>query len=119
MSFVMCPLPPGSLSFRIVRHIDFQGSFSDFFEYFLAGKVLYGSFFEYERRYKTEIGGEDRNDHVFHTTFEAIKRDPADAMRKIGIFLEKERSEEFYRNLVEKTSFDNVKTHRDAQRRYR
>ena len=89
--------------------------FSAFFESFLDGTTAYGSYFEFEQRYAAELGGADRADHVIHTSFEALKQQPAESMKALGQFLGVERSQEFYEKVVEKTSFENVKAKRDAQ----
>ena len=85
----------------------------------MAGKVEYGSFFEYERQYKAELGGEDRVDHVFHTSFEDLKQDPFGQMKAIGAFLGFARSDEFYEQVVDKTSFQNVKAVREQNEFYK
>ena len=54
--------------------------------------------------------------HIFHTTFKEIKKDPLETLKKMGAFLVKRRSEEFFRNVVEKTSFENVKAHKDTEK---
>ena len=92
---------------------NFCGQLSDFFAIFLEGKVQYGSFFEYERRYKAELGAADRVDHVFHATFENLKQHPLQQMKALGEFLGLKRSEEFYEKVVDNSSFENVKAVRD------
>ena len=80
-----------------------------FVDIFLGGGQPYGLYFEYERRYKIELGGDDHKDHVFTTTFEYLKRSTLQCFQSIGEFLELERSKEFYEEIVEKTSFKNLK----------
>ena len=79
---------------------------------FLAGNTDYGSFFEFERRYDAELDIKEREDHVFHTSYEMLKKNTFDSMKQLGAFLAKERSDEFYRD-VDKTSFRKVKERRD------
>ena len=98
-----------------LKEHNFSGHLSDFFEIFLEGKVEYGPFFEFERRYKAELGGEDRVDHIFHTSFEKLKRHPCREMKALGDFLGIERSEEFYAEVVDKTSIEKVKAVRDQE----
>ena len=81
----------------------------------MAGRWHRGSFFEYERRYAAELNVDDRKDHVFHTSFETLKKQPLDTIKAMGAFLSLERTEEFYQRVVEQTSFENVKAVRDAQ----
>ena len=52
---------------------------------------------------------------MFQTCFEAVKKDPLKTMKALGKFFGVERTNEFYEEVVEKTSFDYVKAARDAQ----
>jgi len=98
---------------RAIKKYNISASLSEFHEYFLAGDVEYGSFFEFERRYKAELGGEDRKDHIIHTSYETLKKDPHAAIKQLGEFLGYERSDDFYNAVVEKTSFQKIKAKRD------
>ena len=51
----------------------YTASFTEYADTFLSGEIAYGSYFEYERRYKEELIIEERKDHVFVTTFERLK----------------------------------------------
>jgi len=97
-----------------IKMYDYTGPLSHLVERFLAGNTDYGSFFEFERRYDAELDAEDRSDHVFHTSYEMLKKETFESMKQLGAFLGKERSDEFYREVVEKTSFQKVKEQRDA-----
>ena len=81
----------------------------------LSHQVEYGSFFEFERRYKSEIGGDDRVDHIFQTSFETLKSHPMQQMMELGAFLGVNRSQRFYEEVVEKTSFAKIKAVRDQK----
>ena len=96
-----------------IKNYNISASLSEFHEYFLAGDVEYGSFFEFERRYKAELGGKDRKDHIIHTSYETLKKDPCAAIKQLGEFLGYERSDDFYQAVVEKTSFQKIKAKRD------
>jgi len=89
--------------------------FASFFDLFMEGLVDYGSYFEFERRYQVELGGEDRLDHIHHTSFETLKAHPHQTMKELGAFIGVDRSEEFYEEVVDKTSFDKVKAIRVAE----
>ena len=86
----------------------------------MLGKVEYGSFFDFERRYKAELleGDEDRRDHVFHTSFETLKANPKKEIAELGRCLGVERSDDFYDQVVEATSFQKIKELRDQDHRY-
>ena len=99
------PPPPGSA----MTFYNYTKPFSAFFDQFIEGKVDYGSYFDFERQCKAELGGEDRLDHIFHTSFETLKAHPLQTMKELGTFLGVDRSHEFYEEVVEKTSFDKVK----------
>merc|ERR1719193_2510319 len=98
---------------------DYSGPLSHYLELFLSGKNQYGSFFAWERRYRDELGGDDRRDHVFHTSFEALKADPAATMKALGEFLGLERSDDFYARVAEETAFEKVKAVRDQHGDYK
>ena len=102
-----------------ITFYNFAGKLSEYFEVFMEGKVEYGSFFEYEHRYKAEIGGGDRVDHVFHTSYEDLKKDSFGQIKKMGEFLGFERTDEFYERVVDKSSFQKVKAVRDQNEFYK
>ena len=97
-----------------IKNYNYTAPLSHFVEIFLSGQNNYGSFFEYERRYKAELDKEEFRARVFHTSFETLKKDPMPVMKQLGGFLGLERSEDFYQRVVAQTSFDNVKAFRDA-----
>ena len=121
-SFNPFPPPPSSCFptiYSTLKFYNFAGKLSDFFEVFMEGKTEYGSFFEFERRFKAELGGEDRVDHVFHTSFEELKKDSFGQIKKMGEFLGFERTDEFYERVVDKSSFQKVKAVRDQNEFYK
>ena len=69
LHFLSLSLPP-SLPRSALKMYNYSGPLSHYMELFLEGKNQYGSFFAWESRYKVELGGDDRRDHVFHTSFE-------------------------------------------------
>ena len=64
------------------------------------------------------IGEEDRRDHVFHTSYETLKANPKKEIAEMGRFLGIERSDDFYDQVVEATSFQKIKEIRDQDHRY-
>jgi len=87
---------------------------SHFVDMFLAGNRDFGCYFKFERDYDAILNVGDRSDHVFHTSFEMLKMEPLESMKRLGAFLGKKRSDEFYREVVEKTSFKKVKERREV-----
>jgi len=94
---------------RAIKMDNYSAPLSHYFGLFLEGANHYGSFFEFERRYAEELAVADRRDHVFHTSFEALKADPAAEIKACGEFLGLKRSDEFYRLVADKTSFEKAK----------
>ena len=69
------------------QHYDFaDGTFADFFECFLAGKVDFGDYFDNLRSWYAH-----RNDgNVLFLTYEAMQRDARAAIAEIGAFLDRD-----------------------------
>ena len=80
---------------------------------FLSGQTAFGSYFEFEKRYMTELGGDDRQDHVFHISYEELKRDAPNSLQALGAFLGVERTPDFYAEVASKTQFQNIKAARE------
>lgn len=67
-----------------VKHYDFaEGTFDEFFECFLAGEVDFGDYFEHLLSWYAKR--EEPN--VLFLTYEAMRADPAGAVRAVGRFL--------------------------------
>lgn len=67
-----------------VRHYDFaDGTFAEFFECFMAGRVDWGSYFEHLLSW----GERTEHDNVFFTTFETMRSDPRAVVVDVGRFL--------------------------------
>lgn len=67
-----------------VRHYDFaEGTFADFFECFLEGRVDWGSYFDHLDSWVAET----ERANVFFTTFEAMRSDARPVVERVGRFL--------------------------------
>ncbi len=67
-----------------VKHYDFaDGTFDEFFECFIAGRVDWGSYFDH----LVSWGERAEEDNVLFTTFEAMRSEPRSVVLDVGRFL--------------------------------
>ncbi|KAK9411743.1 sulfotransferase 6B1-like [Crotalus adamanteus] len=82
-----------------------QETWDEFFENFVTGKVVYGSYFDHITEWNNYL--DDSN--VFFITYEEIKENPVSALKKIAKFFNFSVTEEEIESIVKKTSFENMK----------
>jgi hypothetical protein len=98
------------------RHYDFSdGSFSEYFECFLAGEVDFGGYFEHFRSWYRQR----TLDNVLFLTYEALTNDPKRVIRRIARFLGSRalasiRTESDLDALIDESSLSSMR--RDQQR---
>jgi hypothetical protein len=90
-------------------HNGFKGSFSDFFERFMRGKVTYGSWFDH-------VAGwwKHRNDlQILFLSYEELLAEPQRCVREIAEFCELEVDEARLPTILERCSFEFMKRHEE------
>ncbi|KAM9798231.1 amine sulfotransferase-like [Neosynchiropus ocellatus] len=85
-------------------------SFNQFFDDFMEGKTLMGSWFDHIREYYNEK--DEMNLH--YVMYEDMLKDTKGEVQKICKFLEKDLSDEAIDRVVESSTFDNMKTNPKA-----
>jgi Sulfotransferase domain len=85
----------------------YEGTFSEFFERFLRGKVEFGSWFEHVRGWWAQRD----NPHVLLLTYEQLSSDLASCVRQIAAFIGRELPPERLPTIVERSSFAFMKAH--------
>lgn len=90
-------------------HIGFKGTFPQFFDRFVRGKVLYGSWFKHVADWWSHR--EDPN--VLFLTYEELSRDLEGCMRRLIDFCGFDVSPERLPEIVERCSFAFMKKHED------
>lgn len=85
----------------------YEGTFAEFFERFLRGKVEFGSWFEHVRGWWAHGG----DPNVLLLNYEELSRDLPACVRRIAAFLGRELSPERLRRVVERSSFAFMKAH--------
>uniref|UniRef100_A0A803THK1 Sulfotransferase n=1 Tax=Anolis carolinensis TaxID=28377 RepID=A0A803THK1_ANOCA len=91
---------------NMINIIPDSGSWDEFMENFIAGKVCWGSWFDYVQ------GWWKAKDHhpILYLFYEDIKEDPAREIQKIAQFLEIDLSASVLNRIVLHTKFENMKT---------
>ncbi|XP_043944812.1 sulfotransferase 2A1-like [Protopterus annectens] len=88
-----------------ISFIETPKSFDDFFQKFLKGDVVYGSWFDH---IKSWLGVKSKINIMFQT-FEDMKKDPRGSVVKICQFLEKDLDEKAIDSVVQNSSFKTMK----------
>jgi hypothetical protein len=83
-------------------HGNFKGDFSKFFEMFLKGEVLFGSWFKHTGEWLAH-----RDDpSVLFLTYEGLSKDLEGSVKKILNFCEREVEPDHLKRILERASFD-------------
>ncbi|XP_025090231.1 sulfotransferase 1A1-like isoform X2 [Pomacea canaliculata] len=86
--------------------------FSDFFEQFITGKVMYGGYFNYLRQFNA-FARENPTVPVLTISFEEMKRNPAAKVQQLAEFLKVPASQQLCEKIAEACSFQNMKKQDD------
>ncbi len=87
----------------------FEGTFDEFFDQFLQGKVEFGSWCEHVR----EWWAHRHDPNVLFLTYEELSRDLEGTIRRIAAFLNLEPSAADYARIVERSGFAFMKQHEE------
>ena len=90
---------------KMVKPFEYAGDFETYFETFMEGLVLYGSYFEYLK----EAWKKRHHPNVCILFFEEMKKDMASNLRKVAAFLGKSFTDEQIEKSVEFLSFKKMK----------
>lgn len=102
---------------NLSHYYGYTGSFGDWLDLFLSGRVDYGSWFEYVKSWETVL---ERNvDHPIHVVmYEDVKEDPARETKRLAEFLGVTADPELIRQVADKCDFDRMaedkKAHQDS-----
>uniref|UniRef100_A0A8D0K3R5 Sulfotransferase n=1 Tax=Sus scrofa TaxID=9823 RepID=A0A8D0K3R5_PIG len=90
---------------RMNKRLPDPGSWDEYFEIFLAGKVLWGSWYEHVKSWWRK-----KDSHpILYLFYEDMLKDPKREIRKVMEFLGKNLKEEVLDKIVYHTSFDVMK----------
>ncbi|XP_034284314.1 sulfotransferase 6B1-like [Pantherophis guttatus] len=88
-----------------IKMISDKETWDEYFEDFITGKVVYGSYFDYIIEWNKYV--DDSN--IFFITYEEIKENPASALKKIAKFFDFSVTEEKIESIVKETRFESMK----------
>lgn len=86
-------------------HIGFKGTFEEFFERFLKGKLHYGSWFKHVSTWKARAS----QSNVLFLNYEDLLENFESCLEKMAAFCELDISPEKYKDIIERCSFDFMK----------
>ncbi|XP_012942059.1 sulfotransferase 6B1 [Aplysia californica] len=89
----------------------YTGEFKDYFELWIEGNVDYGSYFDFYLSWDELLKNQERHP-VLLVKYEDIKAQPMENIKRIAQFLEVDVTDKFVAEIVEKTSFDSMKSKR-------
>jgi hypothetical protein len=91
------------------NYLNFQGPFEAFFRLFVAGKVMYGSWFDFLAGWMKERD----NPNFLFVRFEDMKADFEGVVRKVADFLDIEVSDEAMARIRERCSLEYMREHEE------
>ncbi|VDI45767.1 Hypothetical predicted protein [Mytilus galloprovincialis] len=86
--------------------INFDGTWEEFFELFMSGKLPYGSWYNYEL--EMERAANDFPETIFTCYYEDMKKDPVREIKKLADFLGTPCSDDTLEKIAKETSFGNM-----------
>ncbi len=90
-------------------HLGFQGNFSDFFDLFLRGKVMYGSWFEHAAGWRIH----QKDNNVLYLQYADLKQDMEACLQQIIDFCQLNVSQQRFPQILEQCSFEYMKQNED------
>ncbi|CAG2208059.1 SULT1 [Mytilus edulis] len=88
------------------KFTNFNGSWNDFFDLWMAGKLLYGAWYDYEL--EMEQAEKDFSGMIYTCYYEDMKQDPEKEIKKLADFLGVECSATHIEEVAKATSFKNM-----------
>ena len=89
----------------------YDGSFNDFFDLFIEGKLEYGDYFDHLLDWEKRMKSQNCN-QILMVSFEDLKADPLKCVHKVAEFLEVKVTDDFASEVVEACSFKKMKKKR-------
>ncbi|XP_075937533.1 sulfotransferase family 2, cytosolic sulfotransferase 3 [Anarhichas minor] len=90
---------------KMAEFLESPGTFDEFMEKFLKGKVLFGKWTDHVKSWR----GADLGDRIMYITYEEMVQDLPAALRRISDFLGRNLSEEAIQKIAEHCSFKTMK----------
>ncbi|MBF0287245.1 MAG: sulfotransferase domain-containing protein [SAR324 cluster bacterium] len=90
-----------------VSHLGFQGTFDEFFDLFMKGRVMYGSWF----RHIAEWQKHQDDPHVLYLKYEDLKKDLKTALYQIIDFCQLDVPQVHMPKIIRQCSFEFMKEH--------
>uniref|UniRef100_A0AAQ4P943 Sulfotransferase n=1 Tax=Gasterosteus aculeatus aculeatus TaxID=481459 RepID=A0AAQ4P943_GASAC len=90
---------------KMAEFLDKPGTFDEFMEKFLEGKVLFGKWTDHVKSWRST----DLGDRIMYITYEEMVQDLPAALRRISDFLGRNLSEEAIQKIAEHCSFATMK----------
>lgn len=88
-----------------INFLGFRGSFDQFYQMFMKGRVQYGSWFKHVHNWRSHA----KNINILFLNYEDLKQDLEREIRKIADFCEIEVPEERMSRILERSSFKYMK----------
>ncbi|XP_046561662.1 sulfotransferase 1A2-like isoform X2 [Haliotis rubra] len=88
------------------KNMTYEGTFAEFTEAFLSGKLPYGSYHGYLTSWAAEVSPEQP---VFYLYYEDMKVNPLKCVKDMARFLDLDVTDKFCEDLIEACSFKNLK----------
>ena len=86
-------------------YLGFEGTFDDFYERFMAGRLQYGSWFDHVAGWRSHAG----NAAVHIIRYEDLLKDRRTSVQRLADFLEWKRDRTWIDRVVEESSFEAMK----------
>ncbi|XP_060567370.1 sulfotransferase 1B1-like [Ruditapes philippinarum] len=92
---------------------DFDISWNQFLRYWLEGKILFGSFFDYYNKWQEELKTNPMMD-VLVVQYENLKKNTLNEVRRIQNYLGLNHSDERLQEVINRCSIDNLRNDVDS-----
>ncbi|XP_048245147.1 sulfotransferase 1C2-like isoform X1 [Haliotis rufescens] len=93
---------------KTIEYFDYDGSWEDWLQLFLEGKMDWGSWFDYVRDWERVV--DENPDHpIFLLHYEEHKADPVEAVERLSRFLDCPVTSDLSRKIADECSFDKMK----------